>query len=76
MNNRMAVRTDRPEVPYWIDHVFSASLCNRLQVMDMDKALGCFAINLPEGKTTGETHRPVVLNALSPSFWIALVDRK
>nr|WP_244107231.1 hypothetical protein [Burkholderia anthina] len=73
MKHRVAVRAYRPKIGNRIDLVFLFDLRQWSQVMYVNEAFTEGTVLRAEIESADNTHRPPVLDTLSPSFGISLV---
>ena len=69
----VAVRSIGAQVFDWVDFMPPAGLGNRRQVMDVDEAVGYWAVGVAKVEATGKALCPIVINASPPGLGTTFV---
>lgn len=74
MDDGVAVWANWSQVIYWIDFVIMSNVGEWPQVVNVYKASSHLTVRFNEVEPTHDTVRSIMVNALSPRFWITLVS--
>ena len=74
MDNRMAVRTHRPEVFDWVYRIFCTNFRQHPDVVDVYETFRLWSVLCLEIKTTDDTRTAVVGQTHPAGFWVPLIS--